>query len=79
MFLKKKTESGYIGLYSGYIPLSLGTDISSNKSDFSICIHTHAHPDRHSHTHKPFLTVKSFYSYLHNREVLGLNDFKRCT
>lgn len=37
-----KRESGYIGYVCILvIPLSLGTDISSNKSDFSTNIYTH--------------------------------------
>lgn len=57
-------------------PLSLGTDRSSNNSDFFTNIYTQTQEQT---TEGIFNGRKTFYSYLQTREVLGLSDFKRCS
>lgn len=53
---KKKRQSGYIGYVCILvIPLSLGTDISSNKSDFSTNTHKQKHDLRHFYLSENFL------------------------
>lgn len=74
---ERKTLSGYIGYVCILVlPLSLGTDIRSNKSDFSTNLHTHTNRNT---TEGVSTCQKTFYSYLQTREVLGSTDFKRCT
>lgn len=69
----KKRESGYIGYVCILvIPLSLGTDISSNKSDFSTNIYTQtlAQAYIHTHTHTlltAFLTVRKLFILIYKK------------
>lgn len=61
---KKRGRSGYIGyVYILVIPLSLGTDIRSDKSNFSTNIYTQTDT-----LLKAFLTVRKLFILIYNLE-----------